>query len=438
MKTYSNAQEAVNAMKSIIDSLQSTSGRNDKIAILKANKDNADWTELLQFLFDPMVVTGISTKKISKVTSNSSSCLDPWTMMNYLRIRHTGTMEDVQIVVNCINGFGEEHIEWLTQLFIKTLKLGVDATSINAVYGKGFIKIFSVMLAESFADYPEQINGKEFIVTQKLDGCRCVAIVGNDGSIQFFTRNGQDYGEVPDVAEDLLKIGVKGVVYDGELIAVAEGETNEVFRKTISTANSKGVKQGLIYNVFDMVPINDFLDGYCEVSCKHRKESLREALEGKDLNWVKDVEILYHGTDQSKISELSAMAESKGWEGLMINVADAPYRSKRVRDLLKVKKFKTVDVRVTGVFEGEGALAGTLGGVDVEFDVNGTTYTAKCGSGFNLDQREKYWKDPNLLIGKIVELKVFEVSKDVDGNYSLRFPIWLDVIRFDKDDTSIA
>ena len=440
MKTYSNVQDAVNAMKSIIDSLQSTSGRNDKIAILKANKDNADWTELLQFLFDPMVVTGISTKKISKVTSNSSNCLDPWTVMDYLRTHHTGTLEDVQIVVNCINGFGEEHVEWLTQLFIKTLKLGVDATSINTVYGKGFIKIFSVMLAESFANYPEQINGKEFIVTQKLDGCRCVAFVHSNGEVQFFTRNGQDYGEVPGVAADLLKIGAYDVAYDGELIAESNSDdTNEVFRKTISTANSKGVKTGLVYNVFDMLPIDEFMNGNSPFDCKHRKFALHTNLESiEDLKWVKEVPILYQGTDQSKISELSAMAESKGWEGLMINVADAPYQAKRVRDLLKVKKFKTVDVRVTGVFEGEGALAGTLGGVDVEFDVDGTTYTAKCGSGFNLDQREKYWKDPNLLIGKIVELKVFEVSKDVDGNYSLRFPIWLDIIRFDKDSTSIV
>ena len=90
----------------------------------------------------------------------------------------------------------------------------------------------------------------------------------------------------------------------------------------------------------------------------------------------------------------------------MLNVADAPYQAKRTRDLLKVKKFKTVDARVTGVFEGIGALVGTLGGIHVEFDIDGKTYTSKCGSGFTFEQRDKYWAHPELLIGKIVELNV--------------------------------
>ena len=34
------------------------------------------------------------------------------------------------------------------------------------------------------------------------------------------------------------------------------------------------------------------------------------------------------------------VAEKNGWEGLMLNSCEAPYKSKRVKDLLKVKKIQ--------------------------------------------------------------------------------------------------
>lgn len=430
-------------IKEIIERLQGTSSRTEKEDILLENKDNMLWREVLAFLLDPMVVTGIAAKKIDKYNrcmQIMQECpLDLSHMLSYLRKHNTGTMDDVVLVLSFVQCF-PEHETWLLQLFTKSLKLGVEAGTANKVYGKDFVKVFTVMLAESLEKYPNHLDGKDFIITQKLDGCRCVAFVHPNGEVQFFTRNGQDYGEVPDVAADLLKIGARGVAYDGELIAASKSnDTGEVFRKTISTANSKGVKTGLVYHVFDRLPIKSFMEGVYTVPCAERKQSLHWDIEDAvELQWVKEVERLYEGKDPSKIDEWFAFAQEHGWEGLMLNAADAPYQAKRVRDLLKVKKFKTVDVRVTGVFEGEGALVGTLGGIVAEFDVDGKAYEVKCGSGFNKEQRDKYWADPSLLIGKIVELKCFEVSKDVDGNYSLRFPIWLDIIRFDKDSTSVV
>lgn len=242
-------------IKEIIEQLQATSSRNEKAAILEANKDNELWTEVLKFLLDPMVVTGISMNKIEKYGNiRQERSFDLVGVLNYLRKHNTGRMEDVAVVSHYANGF-PEHRDWLLQLFTKSLKFGVDTSTVNKIYGKGFIKVFAVMLAESFADNPKHLDGKEFIVTQKLDGVRCVAFVHDNGEVQFFTRNGQDYGEVPDVAADLLSIAERGVAYDGELIAKADGASGDVFRATVSSANSKGVKSGLVYHVFDRLPI---------------------------------------------------------------------------------------------------------------------------------------------------------------------------------------
>ena len=193
-----------------------------------------------------------------------------------------------------------KHADWVGQLVTKSLKLGIDVSTINKVYGKNFIKVFEVMLAESFADNPDYLDGKEFIITQKLDGLRCVAFVYNNDEVKFFTRNGQDYGDVPDVAADLLKLPARDVAYDGELIAKSNSkDVGEVFRETSSVARTDGTKKGLIYHVFDRVPLEDFLNGFSPIPCIERKAALENNL-GRGFEWLSAVPMLYVGSDKNK------------------------------------------------------------------------------------------------------------------------------------------
>lgn len=50
----------------IFDLITKTSGKNDKIKIVKKNKDNELFIECLKFLLDSNIVTGLSKKKINK------------------------------------------------------------------------------------------------------------------------------------------------------------------------------------------------------------------------------------------------------------------------------------------------------------------------------------------------------------------------------------
>ena len=66
--------------------------------------------------------------------------------------------------------------------------------------------------------------------------------------------------------------------------------------------------------------------------------------------------------------------------------------------------------------------------------------TCECGSGFTDEERLNYWEHPELIMGKVVELKYFEVTQnDKDKTkYSLRFPTWQHRIRTDKDEQDIT
>lgn len=50
-----------------IKELQNTSGKKDKQQILKDNADNQLFRDVLKFLLNDFIVTGISKKKIKKI-----------------------------------------------------------------------------------------------------------------------------------------------------------------------------------------------------------------------------------------------------------------------------------------------------------------------------------------------------------------------------------
>ena len=122
----------------------------------------------------------------------------------------------------------------------------------------------------------------------------------------------------------------------------------------------------------------------------------------------------------------------------MVNLSDAPYDCKRTSNILKVKKFKDADVRVLGVNEGTKGDKGKLGSITIQFEHEGELWTSNCSSGFNDEEKDLYWEHPELLIGKIVNVEYFEITKDKKTNkYAMRFSIWTHRIRDDKDEISM-
>jgi DNA ligase-1 len=158
---------------------------------------------------------------------------------------------------------------------------------------------------------------------------------------------------------------------------------------------------------------------------------LIEEIENKNLHNIEVVKVVYQGTDQSQINKWLDYAVEHDWEGCMIN-KDATYKCKRTTDLIKVKRFYTMDLKVVDVLEGDGRLKGTLGALVVEFKGN----TVNVGSGYSDDQRTEIWNNKEDMIGKIVEIKYKEITSDKKtGLESLQFPIFCS-FRDDKTEPS--
>ena len=425
----------------VCSELQKTSSTLEKQSILKQNENNILFKEVLKFLLDPMVVTGISQKKINKeinpiplgvnlcdlISKSSAETLKD--LLNYVKEHNTGTDIDIAYIQFYIKYLTDNEIIrlFLKSIITKSLKLGIDVKTANKVYGKDFIPKLDIMLGTSIekCKIPE---GTWFAISQKLNGSRCFYYKG-----KLYTRQGKIYTGCEHIIKDIERLDIDydvsekwEWVYDGELVLKNTSlSDSEAFQKGVGIANSdKENKEELKLVIFDMLNQKEFEIGESVYGYKRRKEQLndlRNLIATKKLSNIEVVPMFYEGTDQSKIWEWLDYAEQNDMEGIIINL-DSPYECRRVKTLIKVKKFYTLDLKVIDAIEGDGRLKGTLGALVVDYKGN----TVNVGSGFSDAQRKEFWENKDDMIGRVIEVKYKEITKNKDTALeSLQFPVFV-------------
>jgi len=189
--------------------------------------------------------------------------------------------------------------------------------------------------------------------------------------------------------------------------------------------------------IFDTLRYEDFIEQTCDTEYWKRRKLLERIFDNVKLDHVCLLPVLYQGVDKSMIMKYLNKARDKHKEGIMINLDDKPYEFKRTNNLLKVKVMQDADLKIIDVYEGTGKNANNLGGIIVEFIYNGKRYQCECGSGFSDKERVDFWDNPDKIIGKIATIQFFEISKNDDGGFGLRFPVWIHRIRDDKTEISM-
>jgi DNA ligase-1 len=417
----------------ICKEFQSTSSTIEKQNLLQRYESNKLFKEVLKFLLDPMVVTGISKKKIDKNVrivyhETESGDYDLLDLLDYVKAHNTGADDNIAFVQWYINTLtnNEDLQSFLKSIITKSLKLGVDVKTVNKVYGKDFIPVLNVMLGTSVekCKIPE---GTWFAISQKLNGSRCFYYKG-----KLYTRQGKIYTGCEHIIKDIERINnhyfedENAWVYDGELILKDSSlSDSEAFQKGVGIANSdKENKEELKLVIFDTIPTDEFEEGQSRSTYWARKVLLNGyARNIKELNLsnIEVVPMFYEGIDQSEIWKWLDYAEENDMEGIMINL-DTPYECKRTKNLIKVKKFYTLDLKVVDAVGGDGRLKGTLGALVVDYKGN----TVNVGSGFSDEQRKEFWENKDSIIGRVIEVKYKEITKNKDtGLESLQFPVFI-------------
>ena len=411
----------IKTIKENFYSIKNEGSIKKKQELLKDMMSNKAFARVLYFAFNDYIVTGLSSKKINKkldYKTKNEFGNDITTLMWYLLENNTGKDVDIAIVQAFIED-NLEHKDFIVDLVTKNIKVGITATTINKVR-PNFIPEFGVQLANSYD--MKYVDGKDFIITLKLDGSRMIAIKEND-EVKFFSRQGKEITELVEI-EDEFKEFPNGV-YDGELLAIGEFEDSKSqFKETMKRSRIKGEKTGLKFMIYDFISdIDDFKNGKDETKCIDRKNNVRDIINvfGKS-EFIQYLEPLYVGSDIKRITMHSDLVIKQGQEGIMINLCESPYETKRVNHLLKVKEFYTLDLRVIDKKEGTNRNKGKLGALVVDYK----GFEVSVGSGYTDTLREELWNDEDI-IGRVIEISYFEETCDKEGNLSLRFPVFIRV-----------
>ena len=466
MATFLATVEGLKFLKNSMDSLMAETTKAGKDTVLRFHSTDERFKKLLKFLLNNDITTGISAKKLERRKSFSDDIHEEnsgqgitnlLSLLDYLKVNNTGRDADIRVVHQYIQSQPEELHDFIEKVVTKSLKLGVTAKTVNAVYGEGFIPVFEVQLAISIDKLDsEKLKGLLGFITLKLDGHRTLAQISFDGfdgigvpvtiggqvriggsvNVNFFTRQGKPVAGMTDVATSifnsfdwnkLAKIYPEGLFLDGEiLITESDKPKEEWFNETSKIIRKDGEKSNLTYHVFDIVGVDEFFqDKKSILTYKDRRNMLNDLfLDNPDAAGIELVPVLMETqdvyNDLETIYELFDEQVALGEEGLMLNL-DTPYECKRHNGLLKIKPTKSADLEIIGFEPGAPytKYENTLGALIMDFE----GVPVKFGSGLTDELRDEIWNNQDKYLGAIGEIQYTSYSKNQNNDeISLRFP----------------
>jgi DNA ligase-1 len=381
---------------------------------------------------------------------------NPWEEFNELMLQLSQRRLTGHAARDAIQGMAErfDSDEWntfLAPVLRRDLRAGISDKTINKICKKTDyeIPIFGCQLATNSEGRPEMKGIKR--LEPKLDGVRALfTVIPSDFGVTVvcYSRNGkifENFSHIEDqICENFVNIVracngvdqgrslIDGFVLDGEVIGNTFQELmRQARRKTDAQADDS------VFNIFDIIPLQDFRRGHWNAQLCKRIALLDAIRPVVDYNDMPNVELLPHimvdldtaaGKDQ--LERYAKDNVNAGFEGIMIKELQAPYVCKRSTDWMKWKPTLTVDLEVVGVEEGTGRNLGRLGALVCHGVDDGKEITVNVGSGFSDVDRDDYWTNRNLVIGRTAEVLCDVITQNQDGTYSLRFPRF---VRFRDD-----
>ncbi len=232
--------------------------------------------------------------------------------------------------------------------------------------------------------YHDNINLKEYFVSEKLDGVR-----GYWDGKNLISREGKIFTAPEFFTKDFPKEVIEGELWVGR--GRFEEACGIVNTKDFNNPDWRKIK----FMLFDLP--------------KHpgkfyeRLEALKTLVARSNsefLQVIKQEKI----SDKNKLKQKLQEVVKQGGEGLMLHHLDALYKAERNDDLLKLKTYLDAEAQVIAHIEGKGKYKGMLGAILVR-NFDGVEF--KIGGGFSDEQR----KNPPE-IGSVITYKYFATTKN--------------------------
>lgn len=366
-----------NRVYELIELLATTTGRNDKIAILK-RYDCEELRYVLKQAYDPAITFGITAMPTTEYV-NGKGVLDGKvkTILDLLATRNlTGKTAKTTLEILTLRS-APKTVKLIDQILKKDLRCGISITTINQAF-PNLIYQFKPMLAKQFdwqhVKFPCYIQ-------PKIDGIRAILKGG-----KFYTRTGKEL-------KGLRHLEVEhDYTFDGELYI------SEIpFEVLSGKVRNYKEEPDIVYYVFD---IPSFERSRYDTRLNVAKEIIKSKVLPTKILQVST----YIAHRKEDLMLYYKMFIERGWEGIMIKSMQHTYQNKRSWDWMKMKKRETTDLICVDIKYGEGKYSNVLGYLICMYGDK----EVRVGSGFTDEQRHDFSLYPP--INKIIEVYFQELT----------------------------
>lgn len=414
--------ERVELIEELFDIMHGQTASSWQIATVKRFKENvpASVAEDLDFCFEVLAgkyKVGFTVFTTMSHTHKEFECKTIKSLVEAIR-NFTEYDKTEYNIFHCCDRIPEAIQPFMVKLLNREYRLGYSNKA-------AMVTDKHCMLAKT---YPEYVIEGQYYIQEKLNGNRCIAYYEDD-EWKFLSRSQKPLK----VNFDMTGFDTSRV-YDGEIMTKNK-MGNKDFTTTSGVINSKYAdKSQLCYFIYDI------LDDKMQYADRLKEmKALESIIPNTNVFILPILDLIYVYTNPEynhKLDEYLDRIVSKGGEGIMLrNPAAVYYHSKNSGDrkpcLLKYKKTKTCDLRITGWNEGKGKYEGMIGSFICESD-DGTIKVSVAGISDSIRM-----SNPADWIGKIIEVAYFDISKSKNKDVaSLQFPR-MKCLRDDKTETSM-
>lgn len=416
----------------IIKKLEKTPGMNDKLEILRENYNNRGLKTFFRLALDPMIIFGI--KKIPDYEYEHTYCTLTEAMgvlVDMLSTRKCTGNAAVKVLADVLAVSSPENAILIERIIKKDPDCKVAGKLVNKVW-PAHVTITPYMRCQA----PNEKNFKRInfpaVVQKKANGLFANIIVENR-KVKYLSRNGREmrfFGK-PDKSilsttdKDNFVIIGEGLVLEelGRSDILDRSTGNGILNKAIKQTITESEAERVIFEVWDVIPLEDWKRGECEQGYINRWEKLIEMVDQSMLLLIdtKIVKTFEEADDFYK--EMIAHAE----EGAVLKNKDGKWKDHTSPDMVKMKIKDSADLLCTGIYPHK-KKDSWIGGLILE-SAEGKI-VVRSGSG--MDEKDRV-RPKEYFLHNIVEIEYNEVTTDKKRDtMSLFLPIYKGV-RHDKD-----
>jgi DNA ligase 1 len=416
-------QQDLEKLYNFVEAMKATSKSTEKKELLQKIKNDDFIVKAIEYTYNPFKKFNVTSKNcLKKKELVSDEYDDFWKMLDDLTSRELSGNK----AIACVNGFISRYPEYEDMLYSiidKNIKIRAGDSIINKII-PDLIPTFDVALTHLYDEKRVNFEWDTWYASRKLDGVRCLTYYNPlTGDIHSYSREGNEFLTLSRMHESLKSMKVtEPLWFDGEICMIDESGVED-FQGIMKEINKKDhTIENPCYLLFDVLTEKEFTSQTSRVKLSDRWKRFDNIILP---NGIVKIVLQVKLTSVEQMQELWQNADILEHEGIIIR-KDTFYVGKRSHDILKLKTFKDGEFRVIKV-ESE-VMRIVQDGREIEEEmmarvfVDHKGFSVGVGSGWSFEQRRRYHKNPEEILGKEITVRYFEETNDVYGNTSLRHP----------------